>query len=67
MAATTKNMWVLLLDNEYTVNQEPYYAAAPFSGGTYYLENAQLFELKPESLVGKAVPVKVTTTVETVT
>ena len=65
--STTVELWVLQLDNGYTVNPNPYYARAPFSGGTYNLEEAQLFETEPKSLVGHAVPVKVTTTVEVVT
>ena len=60
----TKKMWVLQLES-YT--GEPYYAKAPFCGGTTVLAQAHLHELAPESLVGKAVEVEVTTSVEIVT
>jgi hypothetical protein len=61
--STTKKMWVLQLES-YT--GEPYYAKAPFCGGTTVLAQAHRHEIAPESLVGVAVEVEVTTSVELV-
>lgn len=53
----TANMWVVQLDGAY-------YAKWPFCGGTYDIEDAKRSTHKPTPLVGKAVEVVVTTTVE---
>ena len=56
--------WVMQLES-YT--KEPYYAKAPFCGGTYDILEARRYETKPESLIGVAVRVTIVTKVETVT
>ncbi len=58
------NMWVIQLDY---YAPGPYYRLEYFRGGTYDIERAMRFEAEPKPLLGKAVPVKVTTTVEVVT
>lgn len=65
LSGTRKEAWVLQLEHP---TKPPYYARAPYcSGGTYDLEEAHRYEIRPESLIGVPIRVIVVTSVEVVT
>jgi len=64
LSGTRTEAWVLQFDE---IRSSAYYLLAPYAGGTYDIQEAHRFETKPESMVGTAIRVIVTTKVETVT
>lgn len=64
LSGTRIEAWVFELQHP---TKQPYYARAPFCGGTHDILEARRYETKPESLIGVPVRVTIVTNVETVT